>query len=100
MLDCVSARSIVLRFADGTRHSFVVPAGREEAGELSRHAALFPGKEVQAVEELVYAPQHGGNRSPFQRRPRPDLLALLQGEAPPQEPREEAGPLFASSSQA
>ena len=68
----MAARTIVLIGKTGKRHSFV-PV-RDEREEVKVHARHL-GEEVERVEELVYSPT---GRTPWERRPRPDLLALLR----------------------
>lgn len=67
----VANRTIVLIGKSGKRHSFA--PSRDEGEEIKLHARHL-GEEVERVEELRYCPTV---RSAWERRPRPDLLALL-----------------------
>lgn len=66
-------RRIVIRFADGGVFSFDRREGLE-GQDLLRYLALFPGREVERVEEQVYDPTHP-RRFRYERRE--DLEALV-----------------------
>jgi hypothetical protein len=65
-------RRVVIRFKDGTATSFDLFEERLER-DLLHHLGLFPGKEVERVEEQVHDPAHPRR---FRYTRREDLEAL------------------------
>ena len=66
-------KRLVIRFRDGARTSLDLVPGRE-GEDLRRHLRHFPGREVEAIEEKVYDPEHPRR---FRYARREDLEALL-----------------------
>ncbi|MDM7324106.1 MAG: hypothetical protein P3W93_003755 [Thermus sp.] len=63
-------RRLVVRFKDGGVFTFDLREGQERA-DLRRYLTLFPSREVERIEELVYDPTHPGK---FRYRVREDLM--------------------------
>lgn len=66
---------IVVRFRGGGVFSFDSREGREAEG-LQRYLAMFPGKEVERIEEQVYDPSHPRR---FRYLVREDLMGVIRG---------------------
>ncbi len=66
---------MVVRFKGGGVFSFDTWEGRE-AEDLRRYLALFPGKEVERIEEQVYDPSHPKR---FRYLVREDLMGVARG---------------------
>lgn len=66
---------IVVRFRGGGVLSFDSREGRE-AEDLQRYLAMFPGKEVERIEEQVYDPSHPRR---FRYLVREDLMGVIRG---------------------
>ncbi|WP_114313569.1 hypothetical protein [Thermus caldifontis] len=66
---------IVVQFRGESVFSFYTQEG-QEADDLRRYLALFPGKKVERIEEQVYDPSHPRR---FRYLVREDLMEVVDG---------------------